>query len=427
MMKPSYILLGLCLLAPFVLHAVDAAPVDELGKAKAFFAQRLQEIKQKSDAARADQLVRYRRALDAFRASARQNGDLDALQAAEAEITRFGSKKALPVVGDDPVNADLAKGAASFREAADQTNLECAREVVQLVEKYVQYLQPRVTKAVQADQIELAQKTRSEMQAARETPDYQAAKFLLGEKETQAAATKPDVAAANPPPDKPSPRPSSDPTERTEPRTDPDGLYDAARVSEGLPAVSLTAPSPYRPLMCTDTGKGTLTGGLGIAMDGFLDSSSARYQLRVKLRPKSSGDSFQNLKVLAQYFVRNPNGGGVQEGVLQYAPVATVGAKQTTCEFKPADLPSSSNYRSHVRNGSWTTTEDREGGPFVGVVVTVFSAEDKLLAQSASSPSLRDKGKTAFERPSQWVNHVVEGPMLIHDGGMRVIRWRTSD
>ena len=74
--------------------------------------------------------------------------------------------------------------------------------------------------------------------------------------------------------------------------------------------------------------------------------------------------------------------------------------------MKLTDLPYAYTY--HYRGGSFV--EDREGA-FQGVIVSVFSSEDKLLGQVTSANVLKDRGKTGFELPNAWQEHVFEVPL----------------
>ena len=401
--------------------------VDDVAKSKAVYTTRLREIRQDAETAKADLLARYRKDLDALRLAAKQKGDLEAVQAADAEIARFQKEKVLPAAADTPASADLAKGIGTCRDQLDKADLDRARKVVQLTDQYLQFLDQRVRLAVQGDKLDVAKAYKSEMDAARETPDYQAAKFLVGEKQTQAEAAKPDAPAAKPPdskaPDAGAPKAppaarTGDNGERLQPRIDPDGLYDALSVAEGIPALSLTQPSAYKKLLASETGKAAYAGGVGIDLDGYLEAGNARYHLRAKLRPKASGDTFQNVKVLVQYFMRTSNGGAVQESRVQFTQVPTVGAKHATCELKPVDLTYTVRYR-----GFGSFSEDRDGN-LVGVVVSAFSADDKLLGQVMSNATLKEKGRTTFERPPDWVMHVYESsaPPDMRPPRFRIIR-----
>ena len=381
------------------------AAEDDLAKSKSVYGQQLQAIRQETEKGQADALVRYRKALDAARQAAKQQGDLDAVQAADAEIRRFDAQKTLPPAAGAAANAELGQVRTAGREAWDKAELDGAKKAVQLTEQYLLFLDQRVKQAVRDDKLDVAKAFKTEMDAARQTPDYQAARFLLGEQ--QSVAEKPDPA---PPENKPPAATNAPPAARTGPNgeriqlhVDPDGLYDAARIFEGVPVVSLTAPSPYRPLGVTETGKAPLGGVVGVALDGYLEANQSRYQLRMKLRPKVVGESLQNLKLLVQYFVRNPNGGETREARLQYAQITNVSSRQTTCEMKPAELPVVNIV--HIRGGNIFTDRD---SPFCGVVVSVFTADDKLIGQVTSAPTLKDRGHTAFELPPEWTEHIVE-------------------
>lgn len=415
------------LLAGLAIAALPALSMaaDEAGKNKALYAQKLQEIKQESDAAKAEVTSRYRKSLDQLRQSAKQKGDLDGLQAVDAEIKRFEKQKSLPPATPPSVNPDLAKFVALCHETLDKADLDGARKVIELTDRYMQFLDLHKRQAVRDDNLVLAKAFDNELKAARETPEYQAAKFVVAEKgAAEAPKTEtPDASAATEP--KPTVTVSSNVPpvlsstragpngEKIQPRVDPDGLYDAQRLVEGPPAAALGTPSSYKQLTAFDTGKAPLSGGVGIAMDGYLESDSARYQLRIRLRTKMAATNFVNLKVLAQYFVKNPGGGLIQEARLQVALVSNLATKGFTCELKPAELPGGYSYR--FRGGGFM--EDRDGA-FQGVVVSVFSLDDKLLGQVASASMLKDRARTAFELPPSWLDHVYDTMPVPNSGGV---------
>ena len=408
------------LLAGEALAASSPAPPEEAIKGKATYTQKLQEITQECDAVKAELPARYRKTLDALRLEAKQKGDLDAVQAADAEIQRFEKQKNMPPVTPQPANPDLAKAAKLCRDAMDRSEQDAAQKVIELTERYMQFLDLHVKQAVRDDKLDLAKAFDAELKAARETPAYQAAKFLIADKAAAAETAKTDPPSDQPPsaidPNKTHPAVATNlppsvlaPTrigkdgEKIEPRVDPNGLYDAQRIFEGLPAATPGSPSSFKSLTVCETGKTTLS-GIGIAMDGCLDNEHAQYQSRIKLRSKSVGMTFVNLKILTQYFVKNQTG-GAQEACLQFTLVPNLSSKGTTCEMKPSDplFPSVMRFR----NGS--LVQEREGS-FLGVVVTVFSSDDKLLGQVSSSTSVKDHGRTTFELPDTWLEHLYDTP-----------------
>lgn len=408
------------LLAGVALAASSPAPPEDVIKGKATYTQKLQEITQECDAAKAELWSRYRKTLDALRQEAKQKGDFDAVQAADAEILRFDKQKKMPPVTPPPANPDLAKAAKLCRDAMDRAEQDAAQKVIELTEHYLQFLELHLKQAVRDDKLDLAKAFDTELKTARETPAYQAAKFLIADKAATAETAKPDQPSEQPPaaidPNKTHPAvvtsllpPVLAPTrigkdgEKIQPRIDPNGLYDAQRIFEGLPAATPGSSSSFKSLTVCETGKTTLS-GIGIAMDGCLDTERAQYQSRIKLRSKSVGTTFVNLKILAQYFVKNQTG-GAQEAGMQFTLVTNLSSKGTTCEMKPSDplFPSVMRFR----NGSFV--QEREGS-FLGVVVTVFSSDDKLLGQVSSSTAVKDHGRTTFELPDAWLEHLYDMP-----------------
>lgn len=411
-----------CCLVTMAALAMAAAPAraeDDVSKNKAAYQKKLQEIRQETDAAKVDLVARYRKGLDALRLAGKQKGDLDAVQAVDEEIKRFDKQKNLPPATPPPASADLAKNVTAYREAMDKADLDGARKVVDLTDRYVQFLDKHVKDATREDKLEVARAFNAELKAVPDTPEYQAAKFLIADKTATTTPPKadpgettpadpsknPPAAATNAPPPPLAPTRNGPNGEKIAPRVDPEGLYDAARVTEGTPSVTLGTPTSYKQLSSSETGKAPLTGGVGISMDGYLDAENARYQLRFKLRTKSSGANFANLKVLVQYFCKNPSGGSIQEANTQLALIPKLGAKGLTCEMKSTDLPFAYTYR--FRGGNFV--EDRDGA-FMGAIISVFSPEDKLLGQVTSAPALKERGKTSFELPKSWEEHSFEVP-----------------
>jgi hypothetical protein len=86
--------------------------------------------------------------------------------------------------------------------------------------------------------------------------------------------------------------------------------------------------------------------------------------------------------------------------------------------MKPADLPFATLYRYVGLN----YVSYREGY-FVGAIVSVFSAEDKLLAQVTSSIGIKDRAKTTFEMPTAWLEGESD-PASAHDPAVREHRRR---
>lgn len=405
----STIVLTVCAVFLWFAQAVSAnsAPTPEdVSKSKAVYQQKLKEFKLEGGTAKAELVVRYRKTLDLLRKAAKEKGDLEDVQAVDAEIKRFDQQKQLPPHAATATNPEIAKADKVCREAMEKADVDSAQKVIVYTEKYLQFLEQSKKQAVRDDKLELAKAFDTVLKETRETPDYQAAKFLCADKkgaeieksappETSPTAHHKAVAAAtsNAPP----PAPGRIGGNGIQPRIDPKGLYDAQRILAGQPATAPTASS-LKQLAVSETGKAPLVGNVGIALDGSLDNENAKYQLRIKLRPKTAGATLTNLKVLAQYFIKN-TGGGILEGNLQFVLVPTLDNKGSTCEMKTEELPYASNYMYNYRSGSSYMVRE---GTFLGVVVSVFSSDDKLIGQVTSVNMLKDRGKTAFELPSTW-------------------------
>jgi len=401
------------LLAGFALAASPSLPEDAT-KCKATYTQKIAEFAQECATAKVELLARYRKTLDALRLEAKQKGDFDAVQAADAEIRRFEKQKNMPPVTPPPASPDLAKAAKLCREALDKAEQDSAQKVVDFANRYLQFLDLHVKQAVRDDKLDLAKAFNAEMKIVRESPEYQAAKFLIEDKTASTETVKADppsdpapsaadpgkthpAAATNiPPPAVLAPPRIGKNGEKIMPRVDPDGMYDAQHILEGPPAATT---SPFKSLTASETGKAAISGGIGIALDGYLDTESAQYQSKIKLRSKTVGTTFANLKVLTQFFVKNPNGGTAQEACMQFALVSSLSPKGTICEMKPSDPIFPSSY--HWKGANWV--QNREGS-FLGMVVSVFSADDKLLGQVCSSALLKDRGRTTFDLPDTWMD-----------------------
>lgn len=395
--------------------AGPSSTLEELTKGKAAYQQKLNDFKQECNTAKTEQFVRYRKTLEALRKAVKEKGDFDGVLVVDEEIKRF-EKQDRQLPSTPSASPDLAKAIKLCREALEKADRDSAQKVIDCTDRYLQSLDQRVRQATREDKLELAKAFDTELKAARETPEYQAARFLIADKSDAEVAKK---EAAEPSPttaDKAPVATATNPAssfvlgqprvgrygEKQQPRIDPKGLYDAESVFEGSPTATLGTPKSYRPLAVIETGKAPLSGGVGVAMEGSLDTDASKYQLRIKLRTKSTSTSFVNLKVMAMYFFKNPNTTAMQEANTYHITVIpSLGAKSITCEFKPMDLPYASSYR--YRGGRYV--EDRDGTG-AGVIVSVFSPDDKLLAQVTSANPIKDKGKTAFDLPDTWMERV---------------------
>jgi hypothetical protein len=379
-------------LCALVALARESARADaEFDKSRAVYGAQLRTISNATELAKSNALGIYRRGVEQARQQAKQAGDLDGLQRFDAELKRFDREQIPPAA---PTDATLIKIAAASREASHQAELDGARKIMQLTDKYLAYLDQRVKQSVREERLTDAQACKTEMEAVKMTPLYQAAQFVLAE--AQPADATPSASAPEPPATAPVTNALDD--AKTRLRASPDGLYDAARIFEGTPVAALGAPSPYRALLSLETGRAPQTSGVGLTLEGYQEGVT-RYLLRVKIRLKTA-EPAQNIKLLAQYFTRAAAGGALQESAVQYAPIASVSAKTTTCEMKPIEF-SSATSTYHTPRGDIIFTTGREAS-FVGVVVSAFSADDKLIAQVVSFPGLKDRGRTTFEAPANW-------------------------
>ncbi|MFZ4395310.1 MAG: hypothetical protein ACOYOU_06740 [Kiritimatiellia bacterium] len=407
----STIVLAVCAVWSGLVPAVGAnasLTFDDVAKSKAAYQLKLKEFKQESAVVKSELVLRYRKTLDAIRTAAKQKGDLEKVQSVDAEITRFDEQKQLPPQAAATATPEIAKADRMCREAMEKADLESAQKVVDYIDKHLRFIDQCKKQAVRDDKLALAKAFDAELKDVREVPEYQAAKFLCADKKNAEAekyvppeaspAMNHKVAAAvasNAPP--PALPPGRIGGTGIQPRIDPKGLYDAQRIYTGQPATAPTVSS-LKQLAVSETGKAPPVGTVGVALDGSLDNENAKYQLRVKLRHKVTGATYTNVKVLAQYFIKNA-GGGIQEGGMQFVLVPALDAKGSTCEMKTEELPYASNYVYNNRSGSSHMIRE---GTFLGVVVSVFSSDDKMIGQVTSVNMLKERGKTAFELPIAW-------------------------
>ena len=389
-------------LAGFAMAASAASIPEEMVKNRALYTQKLQAFKAEAEATKEKILGSYREKLDVLRQAAKQKGNLDALLEVDAEVKRFERQKLLPPMTPAPADPDLAKMLKLYHEMLEKTEMEGARKVSDYTEHYLKFLDDHQRQAVREDKLDLAKAYDAEAKATREMPDYQAAKFLIADQSALQVApvdtpvpvgADPGKAAAavvtNLPPLVLAPTRAGLNGEKIQPRIDPEGLYDAVRVFEGNPSIG--AASGFKPLITMETGKVPLSGCLGISLEGGVEAESNRHQARIRLRTKTTGTSFVNLKILIQYFGKASGSTSVQELAMQVTVVPTLGAKGVTCEMKGQEL----------------------GVSVPAVIVSVFSAEDKLLAQVASSSAVKDRGRTTFDLPSAWLDHILEDGSIV--------------
>jgi len=180
---------------------------------------------------RADALARYASA--STRApDAKQQGDLDAVQAADAEIRRFDAQKTLP----RPRRGRNAELARSGRPAASLGQGRARRrEEGRAAHRAVPAVPRPAREAGRARrQLDVAKAFKTEMDTARQTPDYQAARFLLGEQQTAAENPDPPTPESKPPAATNAPPACDGPNGERLQLSGPEGLYDAARIFEGF-------------------------------------------------------------------------------------------------------------------------------------------------------------------------------------------------
>ena len=383
--------LAIGLLWLFPVSVVSVKADDDLDKSHSAYTNSIQTIRQDAEKKKCDLQVLYRNKLDALRQDAKQKGDFDAVQAVDKEIKRFEAQKAPPAVNNKSSGNELIRAGVDLHDELARSEVEHARQVVQWTEKYLQFLDGKVKQSVQDEKMDLAAAYRREISTTRETPAYQSAKYVVAEKDPQPETTKPSGESKSPTPA------ASVHSDIPHLRVDPSGLYDATRIYEGLPPLTTTA-SPYRPVSVVDTGKAPPSSDLGVSLDGYIENNNA-YQLRLKLRPKTSGATFQDLRVVVQYFGHNPNNNNkVEETRVFFTRIPIVTASNITCEMKLADMPLTYTYYDFFGK---PYASDKKAA-FGGVVVSVFSAEDTLLVQSASGASFKEFSKSTFELPPAW-------------------------
>ena len=184
--------LVLTVLAALPVVAAPAAPAtDDVARARQVFQQKGQAIQQAREAAQDEALAAYRKGLDALRLAGREKGDLDAVQKVDAEIARLGRQKRLPPAAPPPALAEVGRLAAAGRAAQDKAEVDAAQQTVLLDEQYLAFLDQAVKQAVREDRLEAAKAHRQEMNEVRQSADYQAARFVLAERQSSTPGVKP--------------------------------------------------------------------------------------------------------------------------------------------------------------------------------------------------------------------------------------------
>jgi hypothetical protein len=121
--------------------------------------------------------------------------------------------------------------------------------------------------------------------------------------------------------------------------------------------------------------------------------------LRLRLRSASTAQSFTGTKVLVEYYGRDA-GTGAQKSVGSKfidLPVLDT-ARSVFVDFPPVSLKSSSSKTTGYRSSS-----SKSGSAFCGVVVSVFDADNALIYQGISAPSL--DGVAPTELPRQYLTN----------------------
>jgi len=141
----------------------------------------------------------YKRSLETLGARLQKSADLDGLLAVRTESERFGKEKDVPETALVEAPAALRELQEGYRSARERVEVDKARRIVDLTDKYLAALQRMQDELTRGGKIEEAVTVKEAAKTARAEPAYTAAQFALADYEAKAPpADTPEKAGKTP-------------------------------------------------------------------------------------------------------------------------------------------------------------------------------------------------------------------------------------
>jgi len=373
-----------------------------LATSRANYQKRLAAIEAKYGGKEANWPAQFERELRALERTMRGAGDLDGLLAVRKELSRFAG---VGKVTDDDLVADpllLRELQMKYTDVAGEVAIEKSKAVLELVEKYVAYMENLKVELTKAGDLDGAIGARDEIKRVKASDAVAAAEF--------------DIAAlqADKPVEDAFPRPASVAAEHRAPAArPPDGRAPAQPKAAPAPPVAGAAPAPTAPAGYTvyPAGErpprvmGEAFTPLALKRTGNTSMSDRKVSVSALRCTKMSGTRGTTRTTTVRLRVRaNRTGPALESQTVNirfFTKPSTVRGRVVPTMVSSGDitLPTLTSEGIYIDcAGVSTTRSSGWGTDFYGIVVSVYSDRDALSFQGMSTTGLKDQAAAAMKR-----------------------------
>jgi len=326
----------------------------------------------------------YAAAVAALQSRVQKAGDLNGWSATNEELIRFRTDP--NITDEDIANAPqiIQQLQQEFKKRREMYDVERAKKIVDLNEKYVSYLSSLQKSLTQGGQIDQAFAVRSEISKVGTSDRVAAAKFSLADHEASSPAAPPvSPAPVVTAPNKPQPVAAQQDVVVTASgiHVYPAGDTPPRKSGETYARKSLTRSthSPMTRAVYVSAYERTQVSTKELGDLHTMTTSDL--SVRLTVRAASEKDSLQRVRIYVQFFGKDAGSLSTRSepavGELRAVELPALKTDAIYLDF-PAVSQESIRHRRHTR-----------GRKHYGYVVSVFSSEGKLLYQGASVSGLR--------------------------------------
>jgi hypothetical protein len=370
---------------------------DKLDNLRNIYAEHLERIESESGKKMASWPDSYTDGLRQLQSARQQKGDLDGWQAVTTELKRFAEE------GDITEDCIVAKPEAlrelqtRFRNVVQKYSLEKSEEILSLADMYVSRLETAQKKLTIEGLMEDAIAYNTEIRRVKASPAFTAAEFEVAAYEA-AKARREQTPESDEGDDTPPPSP---PKIASSPLTREGRLIGSCRAYSGSgPAV---AGRRYKRLVLKPTPAARTLRKVSVQASTAQSESTGRAGeygsktdqthtlLRLQLRTLSGLDVTSPVVVIQLFSRSIARKGNVEPSQLAGHRLDLPSLDSSTVTI---DCPEVKTAKWDDRYSYYSSSSEKKGNEFYGVLISVFDHEGTLLYQAASGNALDDLAPT---------------------------------
>ncbi|MFC1497060.1 hypothetical protein ACFLS1_01120 [Verrucomicrobiota bacterium] len=409
--KPLFII-SVCLICPLVMFAADKGK-SSLTSAKAIFAGSLNKIKAEYTQKAISWPVQYQKALTVLLEKTRESGDLEGWVAVDKEVKRFEKNKELPKKAIVEKPASLRSLQKTYFQASSGLEIEKSKEILDLTEKYITHLTGMQKDLTKQGKIEEAIEIKKEADSVKSHSDITVAEFTIAEYEAQ--HLKPEEATPKkktPPGTKDEPEKLTKKEQRKRDRearetsSKPQNKKSDFEIYDSRPPKTPDihfAKTSFKP---TKTARLIRKVSCTVMQASTSDTKSTSHSdysiyktqsgvishfVRLELRSTSSDITFENPRIVVQYFSKPVGAKGKikpTEAEKKTIKLEKISSDRIYIDFSPVSFKKSSSQYVSSYYYDYASSSTKSGLALHGVIISIFNEDGSLLFQGTSNNDL---------------------------------------